>query len=112
MSTQPPSNFTEQAVKGIRRYLLDANLAQDALRLHISAVGPGERVHPPHRHEGVEAFYMLEGEATLDVDGEIFTLGPGEAVIIDTQKLHGISNESTAPMRYLVVRSQTSHSQA
>jgi len=104
MPAHIPSNFAEKSVKGIQRYLLDANLEQDALRLHVSAVEPGERVHPPHRHDGVEAFYMLEGEATLDVDGEVFTLGPGEATVLDPRKLHGISNESNAPIRYLVAR--------
>lgn len=104
MTINRPENFTESAVKGVGRYLLDADVTQDALRLHISAVGPGDRSHAPHRHGGVEAFYMLEGEATIELDGERFTLGPGEAAVIDPQKLHGISNESSAPMRYMVVR--------
>lgn len=97
-------NFSQPTVKGISRYLLDQNLAPDALRLHISEAAAGTRVHAPHQHGGIEAVYMLAGEATIEIEGERFTLGPGEAVVFDPHKLHGISNESTAPMRYLVVR--------
>ncbi|MEZ4658782.1 MAG: cupin domain-containing protein [Caldilineaceae bacterium] len=41
------------------------------------------RVHAPHQHGGIEAVYMLEGEATIEIEGESFTLGPGEAVVFD-----------------------------
>lgn len=96
--------FARPPVKGISRFLLDENLASDALRLHISEAAAGTRVHAPHQHGGIEAVYMLEGEATIEIEGESFTLGPGEAVVFDPHKMHGIANESAAAMRYLVVR--------
>ena len=56
--------------KGLARLLTDVDLPPERLRIHISEVGPGERSHPPHQHDGVEAFYMLEGEGTLEIDAE------------------------------------------
>ena len=97
-------HFAHPAVKGISRYLHDENLAPDALRLHISEAAAKSRVHAPHQHGGIEAVYMLAGEATIEIEGESFTLGPGEAVVFDPHKMHGISNESNVAMRYLVVR--------
>jgi (S)-ureidoglycine aminohydrolase len=96
-------NFLEHQVKGIARCLLDADLQGEPLHMHISEVGPGERSHPPHQHGGLEAFYMLEGEATLEIDGESFTLKTNEVAVFDPRKLHGLVNRGSVPMRYIVV---------
>ena len=98
--------FLEHHVKGIARCLLDADLNGEPLHVHISEVEPGGRSHPPHRHGGLEAFYMLEGEGTLEIDGEQFILRANEAAVFDPQKLHGLVNHSQAPMRYMVVLAQ------
>ncbi len=98
-------------VKGIERYLLDADLEADLkgepLHLHVSEVEPGERSHPPHQHGGFEAIYMLNGEGTFEIDAERHVIQAGEAVVFDPRKLHGLLNHSTAPMRYMVILAQT-----
>jgi uncharacterized cupin superfamily protein len=95
--------FLEHPVKGITRCLLDADLKGEPLHVHISEVGPGQRSHPPHRHGGLEAFYMIEGEGVLEIDGESYTLRANEAVVFDPQKLHGLVNRSSSSMRYMVI---------
>ena len=95
--------FLDIEKKGISRYLLDADVAGEPLRVHISEVEAGERSHPPHRHGGFEAFYMIEGEGTLEIDGERHPLRANEAVVFDPRKLHGLVNTSDAPMRYMVI---------
>lgn len=95
--------LNEQTVKGVPRFLLDTNLEGGPLRIHVSEVAPGQRSHPPHRHPGVEAFYMLAGEATLELDDERATLRAGEVAVFDAQRLHGLVNSGTEPMRYIVI---------
>ena len=51
--------FLDVEKKGISRYFLDADVEGEPLRVHISEVDAGERSHPPHRHGGYEAFYMI-----------------------------------------------------
>lgn len=97
--------FFDHQAKGITRYLLDADLNGEPLHVHISQVGAGQRAHPPHRHGGYEAFYMIEGEGTLEIDGERQVIRSNEAVVFDPRKLHGLVNESQAPMRYMVILS-------
>jgi uncharacterized cupin superfamily protein len=99
-------NFLDHPVKGIARCLLDQDLQGEPLHVHISEVGPGSQAHPPHQHGGIEAFYMLEGEGTLEIDGERFPLRANEAAVFDPQKLHGLVNSSSAPMRYMVIISK------
>ena len=96
-------NFLDQQVKGLARCLVDADLPPERLRVHISQVGPGARAHPPHTHDGVEALYMLEGEGTLEIDGESYAVRASEATIFDPTKLHSLVNTGAAPMRYMVI---------
>lgn len=90
-------------VKGLTRYLLDADLKGEPIHIHISEVGPGQRSHAPHRHGGCEAIYMIEGEGTLELDEERYVFGANEAIVFDPQKLHGIANYSNASMKYMVI---------
>jgi XRE family transcriptional regulator, regulator of sulfur utilization len=97
-------SFLDIPVKGVKRYLREAHLHEKSLRLHISTVGPGERAHPPHRHGGFEAFYILEGEGTLEIGDERIVLAAGETAVFDPQKLHGLVNTGTLPLHYMVIR--------
>jgi mannose-6-phosphate isomerase-like protein (cupin superfamily) len=54
----------------------------------------------------VEAFYVLEGSATLDIDDERLGLCANEAVIFDPRKLHGLVNTGDRPLRYMVIITQ------
>lgn len=93
----------EIPIKGIARYLIDERLDGEPIHMHISEIGAGERAHPPHRHGGYEAIYVLAGAGTMELDDERVALGVGEAVVFDPQRLHGLVNTGDGPMRYVVV---------
>lgn len=95
--------FHEHQAKGLARLLADADLPAERLRIHVSEVGPGERSHPPHQHPGVEGFYMLAGEGTLEIGTERQRIAAGEAIVFDPTKLHGLLNSGDVPMRYIVI---------
>jgi len=96
--------FNELTVKGITRYLHDADLGEKDLRLHISQVDAGKRSHPPHQHGGFEAFYILEGQGTVEIDGEEFILNANESAVFDPRKLHGLRNDGEGVLQYIVLR--------
>lgn len=98
--------FSEITAKGFSRYLVAASLDPQKLRLHISEVEPGSRSHGAHTHPGVEAFYVLEGQATVEVEDELYTLGPNEALALDASRPHGIFNSGPARARYMVIIAQ------
>jgi mannose-6-phosphate isomerase-like protein (cupin superfamily) len=99
-------NFSEQTVKGLARCFVDEDLQPERLHIHISELGAGLQSHPPHHHDGVEAFYVLEGEGTLEIDGAQQVIRAGEATVFDPTKLHGLRNTGVAPMRYIVIISR------
>lgn len=66
--------------------------------LEAGAPGP-----PLHHHDFDEAFYILEGELTFQVEDEILTAGPGELAFAPRGVAHTLANRSDAPARYLLV---------
>ena len=51
------------------------------------------------RHAGVEYAYLLEGELTLQLDFDTYTLRPGDSLHFDSVRPHLYSNRSDAPAR-------------
>ena len=67
---------------------------------------PGYTGPPPHRHQGTdEAFYVLEGEFALTVEGETAPAGPGAFVFVPRGVLHTYANPGPVPARLLLVLS-------
>ena len=95
--------FHRLDIKGIGTYWIEQGLEGEPLHLHISTTEPGTRAHPPHVHGGYEAFFLLEGEATLEFADETVGLSAGEAVVFDPHTLHGLVNSGTVPNRYMVI---------
>ena len=96
--------FIRQTAKGLGQYIVDSDLDPQMLRMHITEIVPGTSAHAPHTHAGLEAFYVLEGHGTLNVEGEMpQSLGPNDVIILDPAKLHGLTNTGDTPMRYMVI---------
>lgn len=95
--------LVEHPVKGISRHLLDTDLPGEPLHIHITEVEAGARSHPPHQHGGYEAFYMLEGDGTLEIGDETYVIAAHESAVFDPRKLHGIRNDTDKPIRYMVI---------
>jgi mannose-6-phosphate isomerase-like protein (cupin superfamily) len=90
--------------KGLAGCFVDPVVDPDRLSLHISQIEPGTRAHPPHIHAGVEAFYVLEGSGTLEIEDQPrVTLSANQVVIVEPGKLHGFVNTGSVPLRYMVI---------
>ena len=89
--------------KGLTKLLAMPGLVPDKLRVHISEVEPGSRSHAAHTHAGVEAFYVFEGQVTVEVEGELYPLGANEVMVVDATRPHGIFNSGATKTKYLVV---------
>lgn len=81
-------------------------LAQEtdgAISVWEAAVPPGAGA-PPHSHAGeAEAFYVLEGAATLEVAGETRVLDAGSFVYSPRGVAHAFRNDGDCVLRMLVM---------
>jgi mannose-6-phosphate isomerase-like protein (cupin superfamily) len=73
-------------------------------------VGNVESVMPPgatgpslHKHDFDEAFYVLEGELTFHLGGELVTVGAGAMAFAPGGEPHTFTNLGAADARYLIV---------
>jgi mannose-6-phosphate isomerase-like protein (cupin superfamily) len=58
---------------------------------------------PLHVHDFDEAFYVLEGELTFHLDGELVTVGAGELAFAPGGAAHTFANRGAADAHYLIV---------
>ncbi|WP_436907311.1 cupin domain-containing protein [Halosimplex marinum] len=57
-------------------------------------LGPDAAEPPTHYHRVSETFEAVEGTLTVDVDGEVRRLGPGDSVTIGASVDHAFRNET------------------
>lgn len=61
-----------------------------------------------HRHRlAQQFFYVLEGEASMELDGVVRTIRAGEGLAVPPGLAHRFSNRSPQPVRFLVVSAPT-----
>jgi mannose-6-phosphate isomerase-like protein (cupin superfamily) len=57
-----------------------------------------------HRHDGEEEiFSIISGVATVNDDGVVFELGPGDAVLTIGGASHSIANQGSEPLEFMAV---------
>ncbi len=67
----------------------------------VIAAGKSSR---PHFHPlAEESYYILKGEAQIQIDDETADLLPGEMVFIPPGKVHRIHNPGQSPLGFLAV---------
>lgn len=63
-----------------------------------------------HRHaQARQFFYVLDGEATLELDGVAHRLGARQGLHVPPGAAHQMRNETDAELRFLVISSPRSH---
>lgn len=73
---------------------------------HVPAGGAEVR----HHHEKAnQFFFVLSGQATLEVDGKIHTLHAEEGLYVRAGVPHQLRNDSSTPLRFIVTSSPPSH---
>jgi quercetin dioxygenase-like cupin family protein len=70
----------------------------------IESVMPAGTAGPPlHKHDFDEAFYVLEGELTFQLDSDLVTVGAGGFAFAVGGRPHTLTNRSDERARYLIV---------
>jgi quercetin dioxygenase-like cupin family protein len=93
----------EKTKNGYQYWFFDKNFAQGR-SIKLSVVGPHLASHAPHRHEGHEFFFVLQGKAEFSLEGKTRVVGPQTALYCPPNSLHGISNAGDEELRYLVIK--------
>lgn len=100
---QPPSTTTTRNASRSAYSVAGADISYERLSttfegssLHSVIIHepPGTRVEPIS-HRGEEMFFILSGEITVEVEGNIDILRTGDSIHFDSQRVHTVWNHST-----------------
>jgi mannose-6-phosphate isomerase-like protein (cupin superfamily) len=84
------------------RSLLDRSNAPVANQsLAEATIEPGEGTVRHHHRIAEEIYYLIEGTGEMEIDGEVTTVGPGDAILIPPGAWHRIRAIGDGPVRLL-----------
>jgi mannose-6-phosphate isomerase-like protein (cupin superfamily) len=72
-------------------------------------VPPGQNEQRHFHLNSRQFFYILQGEAVLEIDGNVFTLGSRQGIEVPPKVAHQFRNESSSEVRFLVVSVPKAH---
>ncbi len=102
----PPGGGEQLTVRGGSTLAFKAVAASTggAFSLHERQVPPGGRRPPAHVHpDRTEAFWVLDGEAEFELDGELATAVAGSFVLVPGGVAHTFGATAAAPAHLLVL---------
>lgn len=81
---------------------LNFPLQDRSFEAYLAEWPPGRAPAEPHRHDGTELVYVLDGELWITVDGEDHQLGAGDAICFDSGAIHSYRSEGRRTAHALV----------
>jgi quercetin dioxygenase-like cupin family protein len=101
----PPEGGEQLMVRGSTLlFKAVAETTEGAFSLHERRVPAGGRRPPPHLHpDRIEAFWVLDGEAEFDLDGELSVATAGSFVLVPGGVAHTFGATAAGPARLLVL---------
>ena len=82
---------------------LGIGLRDQQLEPFLITIEPGVTADRPVVHPGEEFVYCITGEARYDVDGQEYTLRPGDSLLLDATRPHSFMNRTSRPAELLIV---------
>ena len=76
---------------------------QKRMEAHVVTLTERSEIFPLFQHPGTELLFMLEGEMVYGHGEASYTLGPGDALQLDGEGVHGPQELLALPIRFLSV---------
>jgi mannose-6-phosphate isomerase-like protein (cupin superfamily) len=84
-------------------------LKSDTLSVIQERMPPGTAEQLHFHHKAQQLFYILTGEATFEMEGNIVTVKAGESLHIPALTKHRIINKGSGDITFIVVSEPKSH---
>lgn len=93
--------FTTKDGSEIRELLAERNSCIRKQSLAEARLPPGARTTKHYHPRTEEIYYLLVGTAQMEIDGELRTVGPGDAIAIPPGAVHQITNTGSEVLQFL-----------
>ena len=85
--------------------LVNQSIGSESVDFHINIIRPNTGLGPYHHHSNSDNLYfVLEGQASVLVEGKEVTAGPGEVVWIPRGEKHDVVNIGKGDLRLIEVK--------
>jgi mannose-6-phosphate isomerase-like protein (cupin superfamily) len=96
--------FTKSARGGTKKYFDRPTAMCENYEMHITMLERKGPSHTPHQHIDTEVILIIDGETEMIIDGKNYKAGPGDLYIMESGKMHGISNALEKPCSYFAFK--------
>jgi (S)-ureidoglycine aminohydrolase len=96
--------FKKTEKGGSRKYFDRPTAMCENFEMHVTQLSHAGPSHAPHQHVETELILVIEGNTSMIIDGKNYTAGPGDLYIMESGKMHGISNTSDNPCSYFAFK--------
>lgn len=97
----PAAPVKMDGVRGVAmRVLLGREHGMPHFSMRHFSVEPGGHT-PRHRHDYEHEVFVLEGEGTVEHEGELRAIQAGDAIYVPANALHQFVNRGEEPLRFL-----------
>lgn len=93
--------FTTKDGSEIRELLANRNSAIEKQSLAEARLPIGANTVPHYHPQTEEIYYILEGKALMQIEGEDRKVEPGDAIAIPPGKVHTIRNVGPSVLKFL-----------
>ena len=97
-------NYTEKDGKGTRKYFDRATAMCENYEMHTTTLTKKGPSHASHQHVDTEIILVIDGETEMTIDGKTYKGGPGDLYIVESGKVHSVSNASDKPCSYFAFK--------
>lgn len=96
--------FKTTARGGARNYFNRPTAMCENFEMHVTMLSQKGPSHAPHQHVDTEIILIIDGNTSMTIDGVTYTAGPGDLYIMESGKMHGISNTADKPCSYFAFK--------
>jgi quercetin dioxygenase-like cupin family protein len=96
--------FKKTEKGGTRKYFDRPTAMCENFEMHVTQLLHAGPSHTPHQHIETEIILVIDGNTSMIIDGKNYTAGPGDLYIMESGKMHGISNASDKPCSYFAFK--------
>ena len=96
--------YKETDNKGNRKYFDQPTATCENFEMHITYLKVKGPSHAPHQHADTEIILMIDGETEMMIDEKLYKATAGDLYIVESGKLHGISNAADKPCSYFAFK--------
>jgi (S)-ureidoglycine aminohydrolase len=96
--------FKKTEKGGGRKYFDRPTAMCENFEMHVTQLQGAGPSHAPHQHIETEVILIIEGSTSMVIDGKTYTGGPGDVYIMESGKMHGITNVADKPCSYFAFK--------